>query len=456
MSYYQPPGGGYQPYGNQYGANNYQQQQQQPPPAYNYGYQQPPAGMQPPAYGYQPPAPPYAQGPTGGQPPQHPQSPNISHLPEYTSQQVTLAVSFQQVVDSVASVTATNKLGYFDAPRTFNDLATVMWDTKRFSLSAGEYFTNRGEVMNVLQLKGLLPITFRGATYKTPIVAHIPNSYPTDAPILYVVPTHDLLVSPKCQFVQSDGQVTHPVLTNWNKGSTITQVFDQVALAFGQTPPLYAAPSGGAKPVQTPTNGQTFQSPTQSFSPPQTPQYSNQPTFVSPKPVESPQQIELRRRQELESMVEAKLASGQAEQYISLKGQLEKANQQKTKLNKDLCKAEFTLESGQDRLQQLKKLDGALEADCEMLKGLLAQAGDGVKSTSNDILDDNRLTMDSYTRQLILEDSLDSAIDDLLVQLDQLLDEGKISLEAYLKEVRAIARRQFMCRTLTRKVMDAM
>lgn len=51
--------------------------------------------------------------------------------------------------------------------------------------------------------------------------------------------------------------------------------------------------------------------------------------------------------------------------------------------------------------------------------------------------------------QLIAEDA---AYDDAYYQLEQLMASGKIDLQAYLKTARTIAREQFLCRALWKKV----
>jgi ESCRT-I complex subunit TSG101 len=364
-------------------------------------------------------------------------------LTELSLRWINDASSFNQVLDGVASVATTNKLGYFDSARAYNDIATVLWDSKRYALLAGEYFSNQGEAMNVLQIKGLLFINFRGNVYKTPILVHVPNSYPTQAPIVYVVPTQDLRVSPRCQYVQPDGLVVHHYLSSWHKASTIGGFLNQLAVSFGEAPPLFAPPPSGATP-QTPSH---HNSP---YSPP------------VPKPIEpSPQELEQRRRLELEASVEAKLASAQAEQYKELATKLEKNNALKKLLTKKTAANEFKTTLLLKQTQQSRALIKALEEDCAMLQQLLHNSEkSNSNNTSNppksDLFDEEALSYDAYGKQLILEDATDSTIDDLLVQLDQLLDEGKISIDAYLKEVRTLARRQFMSRTLAKKVMNSM
>ena len=68
----------------------------------------------------------------------------------------------------------------------------------------------------LLLLSGTLPVQFRGETYRFPISLWVPQSYPREAPIVYVTPSQDMLIRPG-QHVYNNGRIFHPYLAQWAK-----------------------------------------------------------------------------------------------------------------------------------------------------------------------------------------------------------------------------------------------
>lgn len=66
----------------------------------------------------------------------------------------------------------------------------------------------------LLQLSGTLPVTYRGTVYKFPIALWIPNTYPREPPIAYVIPTQDMAVRVG-QHVTLEGRVYHHYMAHW-------------------------------------------------------------------------------------------------------------------------------------------------------------------------------------------------------------------------------------------------
>lgn len=68
----------------------------------------------------------------------------------------------------------------------------------------------------LLLLHGTLPATFRGATYNIPIHLWLPQRYPHQAPMAFVVPHKDMLIRAG-NHVDGNGRCYHPYLTGWGE-----------------------------------------------------------------------------------------------------------------------------------------------------------------------------------------------------------------------------------------------
>ena len=68
----------------------------------------------------------------------------------------------------------------------------------------------------LLCLHGLLPITYRRAQYNIPVALWITRDYPVHPPIVYVVPSPDLLVKPG-PTVDPSGRCNLEYIQNWQR-----------------------------------------------------------------------------------------------------------------------------------------------------------------------------------------------------------------------------------------------
>lgn len=77
-----------------------------------------------------------------------------------------------------------------------------------------------GRTQLLLCLHGLLPISYRGASYNIPIAVWITKDYPRQPPIAYVVPTSDMLVR-KSNHVDVSGRCEIDYIGNWARKSEV-------------------------------------------------------------------------------------------------------------------------------------------------------------------------------------------------------------------------------------------
>lgn len=77
-----------------------------------------------------------------------------------------------------------------------------------------------GRSQLMLCVHGLLPIVFRGSTYNIPVSVWLPHAYPAEPPIVYVVPTSDMLVRAS-KFVDISGRCNFPYTQLWQSKSEV-------------------------------------------------------------------------------------------------------------------------------------------------------------------------------------------------------------------------------------------
>lgn len=80
-----------------------------------------------------------------------------------------------------------------------------------------EVFTHdTGHSALLLQLRGTLPVVFRGATYHIPVAIWLPRAYPREPPMVFVEPTSTMLVR-QGPDVELSGRVKGVYLKQWER-----------------------------------------------------------------------------------------------------------------------------------------------------------------------------------------------------------------------------------------------
>lgn len=124
------------------------------------------------------------------------------------------------------------------------------------------YTYETGEEMNLVTLKGTIPINYRKNWYHTPVAIYFPTNFPDSPPICYVRPTSTMSIK-ESKYVDNQGKVNIP---SWTPTTSINSLLDMLVIFFSEIPPLYQKPRttiqnsvyswNQPSPVQsTPTSG---------------------------------------------------------------------------------------------------------------------------------------------------------------------------------------------------------
>ncbi|KAK5170410.1 suppressor protein stp22 of temperature-sensitive alpha-factor receptor and arginine permease [Saxophila tyrrhenica] len=151
---------------------------------------------------------------------------------------------------------------YQDPQRAYSDAVRTLTAYPTLSPRTEVYNYDNGSSALLLTLAGTLPVNFRGSTYRFPIQLWVPQSYPQEPPMAYVIPGQDMVIRPG-QHVSVDGRVYHPYLADWGRiwdRASIAEFLEYLQQAFAKEPPVisraqqqqYQRPIGQSQQQQQP------------------------------------------------------------------------------------------------------------------------------------------------------------------------------------------------------------
>ncbi|KAF9451064.1 UEV-domain-containing protein [Macrolepiota fuliginosa MF-IS2] len=158
-----------------------------------------------------------------------------------------MSLTQQWLRDKAASYSAGDRV-YADI-----DAALTRFPALRPKLDV--YIFDDGRSHLLLCVHGLLPINYRNASYNIPVAIWITREYPRHPPIVYVVPSTDLLVKAS-RSVDVSGRCNLEYMQHWERkseGCNLSALLDAMQDQFSREPPLYAKPKNSLlAPVPSP------------------------------------------------------------------------------------------------------------------------------------------------------------------------------------------------------------
>ncbi|EJD06016.1 UEV-domain-containing protein [Fomitiporia mediterranea MF3/22] len=148
---------------------------------------------------------------------------------------------------------------YHNADRVYTDVLAALDHYPSLRPKTDVYTFDDGRTQLLLCVHGLLPISFRNASYNIPVALWVLLSYPAEAPLVYVVPTSDMLVKPSPQ-VDHSGKCNIDYTSQWPRkpeACSLLVLLEAMQSYFSNDPPLYAksrpkhpaGPSSAASPA---------------------------------------------------------------------------------------------------------------------------------------------------------------------------------------------------------------
>ncbi|KAH9180776.1 UEV-domain-containing protein [Lactarius sanguifluus] len=147
---------------------------------------------------------------------------------------------------------------YDDRDRVFSDVDSTLSAYSTLRPKTDIYTYDDGRTQLLLCVHGLLPITYRQASYHIPIAIWVTRQYPREPPLAFVVPTSEMLVRPG-KYIDVSGLCKIDYISNWEKkyeGCDLPSLVQALQHYFSHEPPVYSkpkqqsGPSSGSRPSQ--------------------------------------------------------------------------------------------------------------------------------------------------------------------------------------------------------------
>lgn len=382
---------------------------------------------------------------------------------------------------------------YKNAQSTKKDVLQAIEQYRALMVRQEMYVFNDGARKELMNLTGTIPVVYKKNTYHIPVIIWIMDTHPYNAPICYVAPTADMHIKVS-MYVDHNGKIYLPYLHDWQPTSSdLLGLIQVMIVTFGEHPPVYSKPKESTpypqqpfmpQPgIQPPYMASSFPQPNSSYPPYPSPGGSNfggsafppyPPTsnaspysgggfMPMPNAYSSPTQpsqpnpaggiggtgtiTEEHIKASLISAVEDKMRrriQEKVNQYQAeiqtLKRTKQELQEGQSKLNQIISKLE------RDEVELKKNIQMLQDKDAELTKSL-----EQLEQNDDINVDEAVTTTAPLYKQLINAYAEEAAIEDAIYYMGEALRKGVIDLEVFLKQVRQLARKQFMNRALMQK-----
>jgi len=411
---------------------------------------------------------------------------------------------------------------YQDKKRLRNDVAILLQQRATLHCQQGT-FSSGSRSVSLFYLTGVVPITYKGATYNIPVTIYLDPGYPQCAPRCFVTPTAGMALQPNHDRVDQGGMVYHPYLSSWTARSNLSEAVNVMSSIFAEKPPVYstaaasppqakaqpvasaqppvakALPVATAQPVQqqpAPSAGSRLQNlagdlsyallgsrhpqglqskpeqpaqptatatamPVAVARPVATPaaQPAPAPPSATPTPAPAPAApgpilaaADFSNREKLERA----LGQNASSRWTSVVGPLvddtRSQSQQKAELQRQAEAVADQMQHLQDATAKNQELVADLWEQEGVLRKFLEEHG-STETEAPEAVESLRRTMTPNMEHVLDFLSEELALEEYVASLDELLAQGKIGIQDFMKEARDASRRQFLCKVNRQKAL---
>ncbi|KAH9854147.1 UEV-domain-containing protein [Lenzites betulinus] len=348
------------------------------------------------------------------------------------------------------------------------------------------YTYDDGRTQLLLCLHGLLPISFRGASYNIPIAVWVPREYPRTPPLAYVVPTSDMLIR-AAPDMDISGRCLIDYVRNWERkyeGCSLVALLDAMHDAFSRQPPVYAKPKDVTAQQQPPPSRPSSSAPDYTARPPpplpverhsSVPSTAHRTTSPAPPPGGPPPlpakpgsaapgaSPPSRSTSVPVPHAHASFHAGPPVNLSTLAGELASLSQamaldaERLRANQaDLLAGAPALRDEMARLEAVRDVCRGVAARLESVVGAGERNVAELRRKGDPEVDELVCSTTIVHNQLINLVAEDNAIEDTIYHLHRALNAGRVDLERFLRTTRVLAEEQFMKRALIEKIQTGM
>ncbi|KAH8117469.1 UEV-domain-containing protein [Phellopilus nigrolimitatus] len=146
--------------------------------------------------------------------------------------------------DLTANWLRQNSSRYRSQDRLYADVLAALDHHPSLRPKSDVYTYDDGRTQLLLCIHGLLPISFRNSSYNIPVALWLTLPYPAEPPLVYVIPTSDMLVKPSPS-VDLSGRCNIDYTSDWSRkpdACSLAALIGAMQAHFSREPPLYAKP----------------------------------------------------------------------------------------------------------------------------------------------------------------------------------------------------------------------
>ncbi|KAE8689555.1 Protein ELC [Hibiscus syriacus] len=384
----------------------------------------------------------------------------------------------QQFLSSVLSQRAPSSLPYTEDTKWLirQHLLSLVSNYPSLEPKTATFTHNDGRSINLLQADGTIPMPFQGVTYNIPIIIWLMESYPRYAPAIYVNPTRDMIIKRPHPNVSPSGLVSIPYLHNWiYPSSNLVDLVGNLSSAFSRDPPLYSQRRPNPNPSPTPSPSPSINSSMSSSyghpPPPPGPRVAHSaagtyppspyervqpPQHLQARPTSTDAAAEVYKRNAMNKLVEMvhgdiiglrKAKEVEMEGLFAAQAVLRRREEE---INKGLKEMQDEKEALEQQLQFVLMNTDVLDSWVIDNEGKTKNLG-----KNNVDVDQAIYCADLLSKQMLDCTAADLAIEDVVYSMDKAVQDGSVSFDQYLRNVRLLSREQFFHRATAVKVKEA-
>lgn len=383
---------------------------------------------------------------------------------------------------------------YKNVAATRKDVVDVITTYRSLTYDLQKFVFNDGSSKDLFTLQGTIPVVYKNNTYYIPICIWLMDTHPQNAPMCFVKPTPTMQIKVS-MYVDHNGKVYLPYLHDWQPHrSDLLSLIQVMIVTFGDHPPVYSKPKeqvaapyptnsympqpggqgaflpypsgagtgGGGSFPPYPTGGNFSPYPPNggpAGSSAGYPPYMNYPqqggyagtAGYNPAAATNPSSTgtitEEHIKASLISAVEDKLRRRIQEKVNQYQAEIETLNRTKQELVEGSAKIDsIVTRLGREQIDLQKSISILRDKEEELKKSL-----ETLESAEAIDPDEAVTTTAPLYRQLLNAYADEAATEDAIYYLGEGLRGGVIDLEAFLKHVRTLSRKQFILRATMQK-----
>jgi len=364
---------------------------------------------------------------------------------------------------------------YTDPSRVDRDASSLLKSNLGEALRpiAAELVEDNGEVSTVLVLQGTIATHFRGNTYQLLVDIYLPAGYPNRPPTCFVRLAENMYLKENHRHVGSDGKVYLPYLHEWRQHShNLVELVVAMSSVFSDDPPVFArAAAAPAPPPPPPPPPPPAQDPTPVSNGWFTSQHilqqqeqKKQAKLESEKLAEKERQEQIQAQQVWESkredqvrgMVARKIEKYLKEESARVQSQVERDMQDQQRLQlADEQKIQVQLTLFEEKIEALKKHCATVQKKETDIAAWLEEAKERAEVVHKPTVDDMVVPANALHAQMLDLCAENASISDAMYFLDRALYLGHLDLETHMRQVRRLAKKQFLVRAHLVKIQQA-